>query len=61
MQKPEGLQEKERLYLVMRDRCFSGGKTETPPSKGGERIEIPRTSKTPDFTIFHRGDTPLVL
>ena len=41
--------------------CFFGGKTEAPQSNGGKRIEIPRTSKTPDFTIFHRGDTPLVL
>ena len=24
-----------------------------------QRIEIPRTSKTPDFTIVHEGDTPL--
>ena len=44
MQKPEGLQEKERLYLVMSDASL-GGKQKPPKVTGGSALKFQEHQK----------------
>ena len=44
MQKPQGLQEKERLYLVMRDASL-GGKQKPPKVTGGSALKFQEHQK----------------
>ena len=58
MQKPEGLQEKERLYLVMSDASL-GGKQKPPKVTGGSALKFQEHQKLQISRFFMKETRPL--